>query len=254
MLQAFTRNKSRSYKRYLGVRDPFERRVNAEDEITSLIFGPLEFLSAHDNWALWRSLLQNPGASNPPLPSSFFSNFFPTSCAFAFWPRKDNIEPDLVIQFADDMGKTRSLLIELKWDAGVSGLDQLEKQWLSYQASEHDRSLHIFIAKRAREMMPDLAPWSCREADGSKAVRFRPMSWHEFKHEIAKIPSTASTSSVLRRWAVLVSGFLGQLEIRPFLGFQAAVRLANAIPHDEDRYVLFWRHNADHIQPNIKRG
>lgn len=244
MLHAFARNKSRAYKRYLGVRDASEPRVSVEDEITSLIFGPLEFLSALDNWILWKIVLQSPLSVRTcgPLPSEFFSDFSPSSCQLDFWPRKDNVEPDLVINFADSTGETRSLLIELKWDAGVSGLDQLEKQWLRYQESEHDRCLHLFIAKRARELVPDVALWTYREANGTEAVRLRAIRWHEFKHEIAKIPAASAASSSLMRWAVLVNEFLGQLEIRPFLGFHDSIRLAEAIPYVDNQDILFWRH------------
>jgi hypothetical protein len=244
MLHAFARNKSRAYRRYLGVRDPSEPRVSAEDEITSLIFGPLEFLSALDNWVLWKLVLQSPAliSSCGPLPSSFFADFSPASCTFEFWPRKDNIEPDMVVQFADDTGATRSLLIELKWDAGVSGVDQLEKQWMRYQESEHDRSLHIFIAKRTGGLVSDTIPWACLEADG--AVRLRAIRWHEFKHEIAKLSHASTVSVALRRWAVLVSDFLGYLEIRPFVGFRAVMHLAEAIPHMDGQDIVLWRHGA----------
>lgn len=246
MLHAFARNKSRAYRRYLGIRDSSEPRVSAEDEITSLIFGPLEFLSALDNWTLWKLVLQSPVSVRAchPLPSEFFLDFSPVSCTFEFWPRKDHIEPDLAVRFADDEGETRSLLIELKWDAGMSGADQLKKQWLRYQQGEHARSLHVFIAKRAQELVPDLTPWICRDANGAEAVRLRTIRWHEFKHEIAKIPGNAAASTALGRWAALVSEFLGKLSIRPFLGFNAAMRLADAIPQDADRNLRFWRHGA----------
>lgn len=241
MLHAIARNKSRAYKRYLGARDMSETRVSAEDEITSLIFGPLEFLSALDHWTLWKLVLQSPSSARKcgPLPRGFFSDFSPSSCQLEFWPRKHNIEPDLVIRFADSRGETRSLLIELKWDAGESGADQLQKQWLRYQESEHDRCLHLFIAKR--ESITDVAPWSCREADGTKAVRLRAIRWHEFKHEIAKIPAASAASTPLKRWAFLVNGFLGRLEIRPFLGFHHAIGLAEAIPDIENQGSSFWR-------------
>lgn len=244
MLHAFARNKSRAYRRYLGVRDPSEPRVSAEDEITSLIFGPLEFLSTLDNWTLWKLVVRSRTSISAcgPLPSNFFSDFSPSSFTVEFWPRKENIEPDLVVQFVDDVGATRSLLIELKWDAGVSGADQLEKQWLRYQESEHDRSLHVFIAKRAPEMVSDTTPWTCLEADGSEAVRLRAIRWHEFKQEIAKLSHASTVSAPLKRWAVLVSDFLGQLEVRPFVGFRAVIHLAEAIPPMDGQDIVLWRH------------
>jgi hypothetical protein len=241
MLHAFARNKSKAYKRYLGVRNS-EPRISAEDEITSLVFGPLEFLSAYDNWHLWKLVLQSHASTNVsgPLPFDYFSSFTPNACFLDFWPRKDNIEPDLVVRFTDEQGATRSLLVELKWDAGVSGEDQLEKQWLQYQSGQHATSLHVFIAKRARTLLPDVQPWSSCDANGSETSRLRAISWQDFKHEIAKLSGFSSASAPLRLWSSLASGFLGQLEIRPFIGFRAAVRLAEAIPNVGGENVHFW--------------
>lgn len=241
MLHAFARHKSKAYTRYLRVRDPSEPRVSSEDEITSIIFGPLDFLSASDNWKLWTLLLQSHASRNisSPLPSEYVSDFSPSACTLEFWPRKDNIEPDLVIKFSNDKDQTRSLLVELKWDAGLSGADQLEKQWLHYQRSEHASSLHIFIAKRMGRP-PDIQPWACESADGSAASRLRRILWHEFKHEIVKLAGLPETSGPLKRWCVLAGGFLRQVGIRPFIGFDTTVRLADTIPDGGDEQIKFW--------------
>jgi hypothetical protein len=247
MLHAFARNKSRAYQRYLGVREASEPRVSSEDEITSLIFGPLDFLPASDNWKLWQLVLQSHASreESGALPSDYFSDSFsPNACMLQFWPRKDNIEPDLVIKFSDGQGGMRSLLIELKWDADVSGDDQLEKQWLRYQSGEHAHSLHVFIAKRMGSLPPDRTPWNCPGADGSAGSRLRAIRWHEFKHEIVKLARLPDTSVPLERWCQLASGFLRQVGIRQFAGFHTSVHLADAIPELGDQPVQFWPRTA----------
>jgi hypothetical protein len=243
MLHAFARHKSKAYTRYLGVRDPSEPRVSAEDEITSIIFGPLDFLSASDNWKLWKAVLQNHASTtvSGPLPSDYLADFFPDVCTLAFWPRKNNIEPDLVVTFSDAAGQTRSLLVELKWDAPPSGEDQLKKQWLAYQAGQHAYSLHVFITKRIGDLPTDVHPWSCEEG-GNSASRLRAIRWNAFRHEILKLAESSNISRPLKRWCELSSGFLRQVEIRPFVGFHTIIRLADAIPDDSDnKHLTWWR-------------
>ncbi|QBE62059.1 hypothetical protein [Pseudoduganella lutea] len=242
MLHAFTRNKSKAYTRYLGIRDPSEPRVSSEDEITSIIFGPLEFLSASDNWTLWKQVLASAESNSlcGPLPSDYFQGYSPVACTFEFWPRKNGIEPDLVIRFLDAQGEPRSLLVELKWDAGVSGADQLEKQWSRYQSGQHGHSLHVFIGKRVKELLPDSQAWVQNEPDGVTVNRLRAVRWHEFKHEISKLAARPDTSAPLKRWSVLIGEFLGHVGIRPFVGFHAAIQLANAIADSDNAALKFW--------------
>lgn len=201
MLHAFARNKSRAYQRYLGIRDASEPRVSSEDEITSIIFGPLDFLPASDNWKLWRLVLQNHASRDMSgaLPPDYFSDSFsPNACTLEFWPRKDKIEPDLLIKFSDGQGSLRSLLIELKWDAGISGDDQLEKQWLDYQTGEHAFSLHVFIAKRLGGLPSDKTPWTCHGTDRAAGSRLRAVRWHEFAHDIVKLARLPDLGSPAR--------------------------------------------------------
>lgn len=61
MLHAFCHKKSGLYKRYLGHREQGEKRVCEEDEITALIMGPLDYLSAEATGMFWRALIERGG-------------------------------------------------------------------------------------------------------------------------------------------------------------------------------------------------
>lgn len=56
MLHATVKGKSALHERYLGRRDEGERRVHEEDEITSAIFGPLDFMAPAEVARFWHSV------------------------------------------------------------------------------------------------------------------------------------------------------------------------------------------------------
>lgn len=242
MLHAFTRNKSRAYTKYLGVKNLSEPRVCSEDEITSIVFGPLDFLSPADHWSVWKSVLQGHASmhASGPMPPNFTEGFSPVECQLDFWPRKHRIEPDIVIKFTDAVGESRSLVVELKWNAGVSGDDQLQKQWLDYQAGLHASSLHVFIAKQMSELPSDRHAWSVSGGGSVRASRLRAVRWHDLRHEIAKLAGLPATSLALVRWCELTNAFLSLVGIRTFAGFHASRHLAESTVLPDDAQIRFW--------------
>lgn len=242
MLHAFTRNKSRAYKKYLGEKDPSEPRVCSEDEITSIVFGPLDFLSPADHWSFWKALLQGHASMHASgrMPPDFMEGFAPVECLLDFWPRKNRIEPDIVIEFTDAVGESRSLVVELKWNAGVSGDDQLQKQWLDYQEGLHAQSLHVFIAKQMSELPSDRNAWSVSGANSMCSSRLRSVRWHDLRHEIAKLAASPTVSAGLIRWCKLTDAFLSLVGIRAFAGFHASRHLAESNELRDDTQIVFW--------------
>lgn len=223
MLHAITHNKSRLYRRYLGHREHNEKRVPEEDEITSLIIGPLAFLPASEIGAFWMALVR---WGNPKIT---FPEGAVTHADMTFWPRKGNIEPDMVVDlYWEDERKL--LLVEFKWRAPLSGDDQLHKQWQDYLShDEREHALHLFIA-------PDTA-------EGSKAMmrddvwngRLLLRSWFDVLNTLhhlneSKIPH-------LQRWSEEVIGCLERLGIRPFRGFKHLF----APEVTSQRAIAFWR-------------
>lgn len=82
MLHAVAKAKTTYYKRYHGERDNFELKVSEEDEITSTIFGPLEFLTASDHYQLWRRVLAEVGRAE------FLLEVSPLNVTLELWPRR----------------------------------------------------------------------------------------------------------------------------------------------------------------------
>jgi hypothetical protein len=147
MLHAIEKSKTRIPTRYLGDRDGIELRVSEEDEITSTVLGPLDFLTAAENHRFWQRLLASVKHAN------FLPPTQPSNVEFGFWERRiandasGAIEPDAVVRMYWPDGSVRILLIELKWRAPLSGEDQLHRQWLQYLSeAERQTALHLFIA------------------------------------------------------------------------------------------------------------
>lgn len=216
MLHAIGKSKSGFYKRYLGERDDsLERKVCEEDEITSTILGPLDFLPTHDVGQFWRGILNNSGHLD------FLPNIDPIDVQITFWDRRNAsadgkpIEPDCIVKIKYPDGQTRLLLIELKWHSGLSGDDQLHLQWLQYlDETERDICLHLFIAP---EISAGASALNNKEAGGDVwQSRLVLLPWIRVRSVLGMF---ASNNSGFGRWASFADQFLARVGIRKFSGF-----------------------------------
>lgn len=207
MLQAFTRRKSRLYERYLGYREPGERKVSEEDEITALIMGPLEYLTAEAQVLIWRTILEW-HQQDPPLP---FPSTEVKGAQMRFWPRT-TIEPDLVIELEWVCGARRIILVEFKWNAPLSGPDQLHRQWKEFLSDEDkEHALHLFIGPEtssAFNAMSELDIW------GGRLI---PRSWSNVASSLHHL--TLNPNRGVSVWSSQVVSFLKLLHLDGFQGF-----------------------------------
>lgn len=206
MLHAFSHNKSRLYRRYLGHRDDVtEKRVAEEDEMTSTLIGPLAFLSPAAIAAFWCAVvhLRNPEHAFPPGA--------PSHAQMQFWPRNRRVEPDLRVDltWGDD---TRIVLVEFKWRAPLSSKDQLQDQWTVYlEPEERSRALHLFIGLDTSAGLNALNRRD--EWHGKLLMR----SWFDMLTAVTQIKTGPGLE--LRRWSEQVQKTLKLLSVQPFEGF-----------------------------------
>ncbi|MGA3679547.1 hypothetical protein [Pseudomonas graminis] len=208
MLHAFCHRKSGLYKRYLGHREPSEKRVCEEDEITALIMGPLDYLPAEATGMFWRALVENGGLDMPaPFPTG------PVNRAqMHFWPRR-GIEPDLYVELYWPTGERRLLLVEFKWNAPLSGDDQLHRQWREFLiSSELKDAYHIFIAPEISAGLSALGEQDIWH--GRLILR----SWITILDVLRHLDG--SRIAGLEKWKSQVITFLEQLGINRFQGFR----------------------------------
>lgn len=236
MLHAtYAAGKSNRYKVYMGYRDTQNPHVHEEDEITSTILGPLDFLPAEAVHQFWQTVFMVAGyeALLPPEP--------PNRSSVMFWPTRRaregglRVEPDGRVDLFWDSGnitERRILLIEVKWRAPLSGDDQLHRQWCDYLTDEEKpEALHLFIGI---ETTAGKVAQASSRGDVWKD-RLILISWLQVRAALSEL---RDSDDQLGRWSKLADHFLEKVGIRRFLGFAdlPSERCAIEIPH----LSIFW--------------
>ena len=228
MLRAIVHKKTRLHLRYLGHREEDERRVPAEDEITSNFFDGLALLDAPDVLKFWRKLLDTDQHA------SFLADQEPSLLEWKFWPRRwpgeGCIEPDMHLEFRWPGGETRSFLVELKWKSRMPER-QLQDQWLKYLSdAERETSVHVFIGK---DVSTAVAARAGQDVWKLGQLILRP--WIEIRSAMMAIDAP---SGPLRRWIDLADQLLERLQISRFSGIPVAEQRALGLRFGES---CFWR-------------
>ncbi|SEN20744.1 hypothetical protein SAMN04487857_111192 [Pseudomonas sp. ok272] len=211
MLHAISQKKSQLHKRYLGYREPDEVRVGEEDELTSLLIGPLAFLPAQAIATFWERLIKHAH------PSIDWPTGTVTQAQMHFWPRRPiapqrYIEPDLLVQIHWPTGERRTLLVEFKWRAPLSSERQLHDQWQKFLTLEEQaHALHLFIAPEVSHGLAAL------DQDDIWQGRLLLRSWLDVLACLQRLPQTEDEP--LGHWAAQVTKVLAMLNIHPFQGF-----------------------------------
>lgn len=216
MLHAIAQKKSMRHKNYhLDKKTKFDRaedekHIREEDEITSTILGPLDFLNNEDSYKFWKAVigLNRRDVSLPALP-----NEAPISGNVTFWP-KNKVEPDAFFEYRWKDGRRINFLLEIKWNAPLSGEDQLSRQWSDFLTpSQQSDSIHIFIS-------PDIATGvnaiqNLVSKEHSK--RMIPLSWSQICEVFEEFEK--NSDGRLGKWSSLSRRFLERAGVSVFKGF-----------------------------------
>jgi len=242
MLHAINQKKSSHYKRYLGHRDSNDGRVCEEDEITSTIIGPMDFMSSDEIHRFWSALFQ---LKSRPDVFGELSVQPPNSIEVKLWPSRqvnygrERVEPDATIEFIWPDNTRILLLIEFKWRANLSGEDQLHRQWNHYLTEEEQAyTFHLFIAPVVTEGI------SARNSElgdiwGHRLIL---ITWETFRRALNTIKNNDKATTTLGRWSTVADSFLQKIGIKKFVGFGNLVDELNFnIPSSTP---LFWTHTS----------
>lgn len=211
MLHATAQNKSPLFRRYLPLRDRGER-VQAEDEITSTVFGPLAFLDAGACFRACSLLLQRVVRA-PGLPIGA-----PATANVQLWPSGAAVEPDLLVSFSWPDGRRLRLLVELKWRAGLSGEDQLHRQWAALgRGAEAEDVWHLLIAHGAPRTVARILAQDRKHWNREGIQRLAGLDWQQVRDVLAACKTEVAQ---LAEWGRLANTFLEMVGVRRFDGFQ----------------------------------
>lgn len=127
-----------------------KRRLDLhEDEITSCIFGSMQYLPIDIVWGTIKHLLSVAGIEKDKLLIES-----PDKAEFEFWPqwptRIRYVEPDLVIHFKKKEQSILHVILEVKWGAGLNPPCELIRQW-NHRKREDAQWVHLYLVKNYSE-------------------------------------------------------------------------------------------------------
>lgn len=157
MIRGKSSLRSRYVARHNGAHG--ERRTQ-EDEITSLMLGVLAYQPPAVVWAIIRTWLVHLGVDKRiQLPEFKIDGL---ACDVQFWPQRNNVEPDVVIDVLRLQKIELRVVVEAKWNAGESGEDQFKKQRLEFERDvSSSRFVHLALLKSRRHLPPTIEEGRC---------------------------------------------------------------------------------------------
>lgn len=124
-----------------------------EDEVTSIIFGALSYINDPDlTWNFLKRLVEATGSKAPDITElrgvEFF--FWDKSCLNRSVPGSGvrYVEPDIIVKLSTD-NTPLNIIIEIKWNSGLSPSCELAKQWIHRNIEDSEDWLHLYITKKA---------------------------------------------------------------------------------------------------------
>jgi hypothetical protein len=215
MLHAIHNRKSRlPFLRYVAGSDGQGHRRTQEDEITSIVFGPLDFMPEATTRSIVTILF---GCS--PIPETH-------RVSMKLWPRYENVEPDVVFIEHCDNGTERAYIIEVKWNAPL-GDDQVDRQRTAMRDSAIEVIEHIVLSRYPIEV-------------GSNSKN---KTWMDFKDDILKGIKDNDKDQISKKWAELTWSFLESCNVLHFRGF-SSIADCSIGPKCAQKYI-FWFGSLD---------
>lgn len=208
MLHATHRHKTKlPYQRYAMHRELGDDRRTQEDEITSTIFGPLDFMQKTTANRIVNQLLEE-------------DKDLDSDVTIEFWPRIANVEPDVLITRKTSAG-VECYIVEIKWNAPL-GETQIQDQVNAVKSERHpDKLQHMVISRFAQSV--ETPSTAC--------------TWMDFKDRFVPDANNGSNDSVFEKWRKLVTDYLETCNVRHFCGFKKIKDVPELSEYDG---FIFW--------------
>jgi len=190
-----------------------------EDVITSTVLGPLRYLDATQVWRVVRHLLGDDAVGFPEPPAGA------AGATVEFWPRQcvphdqTMCEPDVVIELCRvNEPCCARVIIEVKWNAPASGVDQLARQKAAFGLGPVP-CWHVYLTKHHLRADEDI------EAAGLSSGEVINLPWSLLVSRLSQLSRLPEMEGdgLLKAWATDVGGAMERLGVVPFSGFAGAV-------------------------------
>lgn len=201
-----------------------------EDEITSIVFGPLIYMSPEDVWGLFREWL--------PFKTDLWPSGISNSMELSFWPNiatEGRIEPDMLLRFKRNGELLLTILIEIKWDSPISSHDELLKQWEALGDKEKKSAFHIYLVKNTGRGNREVARSLENSRDETWRERLVCIGWRSLIETLQF--ENQKFGRTINLWAEGIIAFLGRRGQTTFTGFKWLEGKSVSHPINE----LFWR-------------
>lgn len=210
MLHATHSRKSRlPFERYVASANEQGHRRTQEDEITSIVFGPLDFMSETTVKRIVAALF-----SSEPIPETH-------RVSMMLWPRYGNVEPDVVFIEHPEGERDRAYVLEVKWNAPL-GDDQVDRQRVAVRDSNIDLIAHVVLSRYPIEV----------------DSHSKNLTWMDFKDRVLQTLRDESRDTTAKKWAELTWSFLESCNVRHFGGFSNFAGCPNESERIGNR--IFW--------------
>lgn len=201
MLQAITRNKAEKFLKQNGTRIP------REDLMTDVVFGGLRYFEPDQGGLALHWLIPD------------VVEFGSLLQEVRLWPRRNRVEPDVVIDLIVPNGQRRRLIVECKWLDFMLTAEQLEEQWSQFGPGAPDVEgdvHHVLIVQRKMRVEPEAFISAQPEV---RAVRTL-LLWRELA-AAANGRLHSQGSLPLNRWISDVVRVVDAADERAFSGWRA---------------------------------
>ena len=217
MLQAVIHQKSSRWLKEMNreissTTNTSRERIPREDEITSTVFGMLQYFDSREVYAFFCKLIKK----------DMETDIHDISHLFSFWESKTHkwkqiankdkkTEPDVMVRFTLNKTEKITFILELKWGQNSHfGQDQLERQWANFQEGETHL---IYLATHIHHDF-------LFKKDQHNHTNWHDLTWGQFLGFVLQQSyDTTSYSQGYTLFLYDLAGFLQQLNLRQFSRF-----------------------------------
>lgn len=188
-----------------------------EDPVTSIVFEPLRYIPPHESFSFFSHFFKDthPLFTAEKIELHFWKRLVPGDnwVEYKKWDHLKKtialerfVEPDLVIEFSNQVGQKKYYLIEVKWNS-PEGEKELFKQWEILSDEIQKSTTHIFLVKQK--------PSSCSRKEVTICL------WDRFVAELKSFPIHNNISPQFENWKRQTVQFLQKVEeqCHQFSGF-----------------------------------